>query len=498
MRIPVAVLVVLLGLPAAADQIPQAVTKAAEPATDSAKTLPDLGDASEVVVTPADERRIGRGFMRQARAHLDLLDDPELNAYLRTLAGKLTHAAGIEDDTYHFFIVNNAAVNAFAVPGGYIGVHTGLLLVSRSEGELASVLAHEIAHVTQRHIPRMLADQQRTTVPAIAALIAGILLAGSGSDAGSAAVAVTTAAVAQRQINFTRSFEEEADRLGMQTLVAADYDPRDMSAMFEVLLQSGRLYETALPEYLRSHPVTTRRIAEARDRATHYPAHTDPDSGAFAHMQARLRALSARDAKEAVRYFRAEHDSKRDTDANRYGLALALTRARDYGGAAKILDALVVKRPDFPAYLTAAAENSIAAGRLDEGLARYRRAAALLPDNAVVARYYAEALLKAKRADAARDWVRTALRSDARDPDLYRLLSRAAGEAGHLAEAHQAYAEYYYLNDEPKRALQQLKLAKQQPDANSYYQQSIAARALAIEAELKSDPSAADPVGDER
>ncbi len=489
MRVTVTLLILLLSLSAAADL-------SAEPPAERGKNLPDLGDASEVTVTPADERRIGRDFMRQARAHLDLLDDPELNQYLRTLGGKLTQAAGLGDETYHFFIVNNSAVNAFAVPGGYIGVHTGLLLMSRSEGELASVLAHEIAHVTQRHIPRMIADQQRTTVPTIAALIAGILLAGSGSDAGAAAIAVTQAAATQRQINFTRSFEEEADRLGMQTLVASGYDPRDMSAMFELLLQSGRLYETALPEYLRSHPVTTRRISEARDRATQYPAHTDPDDDAFVHMQARLRALSANDTKAAVRYFSAELDARRDTDANRYGLALALTRVRDYTASGKLLSALIVKRPAYPVYQIAAAENAIAAGRLNEGLAQYQRTAESLPNNPVVARYYAEALLKAKRAGAARDWARTALRGDEQNPDLYRLLSSAAGEAGHLAEAHQAYAEYYYLNGEPKRALQQLKLARQQPDANNYYQQSIAARIVAIEAELKSDPSATGPTPD--
>jgi predicted Zn-dependent protease len=216
------------------------------------------------------------------------------------------------------------------------------------------------------------------------------------------------------------------------------------------------------------------------------------------HMQARLRALTAHDAKAAVRYFNAELDAGRDTDANRYGLALALTRARDYAGSERQLNALIVKQPAYPAYQIAAAENTIASGHLKEGLARYQRAAEAFPDNPVLARYYAEALLKAKRAGTARDWARTALRSDEQNPDLYRLLSRAAGDAGHLAEAHQAYAEYYYLNGEPKRALQQLKLARQQPDANSYYQQSIAARIVSIESEIKSGPSTADPSPDGR
>lgn len=449
--------------------------------------LPDLGDASEITISPADEQRLGREFMRQARMHLNVLDDPVLWSYLQRIGEHIAIEAGASEGEFYFFLVNDKAFNAFAVPGGYVGVHTGLVMAAKTEAQLASVLAHEIVHVRQRHIPRMIAEQKRVTGPALLAMIAGVLLASSGSNAGQAAVALTSAALTQHQINFTRTFEEEADRLGMRALAAADYSAGAMPEMFEVMLQEGRLYESDLPEYLRTHPVTTRRISEARDRALAYKTAAGTDNANLEHAQARIRVITAPDSRSAVEWFRAERETGRNGDATRYGLALALTRARDYKGATRELDPLLAARPFYAPYVIADAENAMSAGNLGAALTRYDRALAKNPDEPLLQRYYAEALLKARQPLEARNWLRSALRSEPRDPELYRSLSRAAGDAGNLAEAHQAYAEYYYLNGDLPRAVEQLKLAERSAGSNPYYRESIATRIRAIETEIKSE-----------
>ena len=183
--------------------------------------LPDLGDQSASVITPLQERKLGEDIMRQARRRLTFLDDAELNYYLQALGQRLVAGSDSPRQEFHFYIVKDSSINAFAVPGGFISVHTGLLLATQSEAEFASVMAHEIAHITQRHIPRMIADAQRTTLPAMASVLAAVLLGAGGHPAGDAAIALTTATVAQRELNFSRSFEEEADRLGMNTLARA-------------------------------------------------------------------------------------------------------------------------------------------------------------------------------------------------------------------------------------------------------------------------------------
>ncbi|MDH5650141.1 MAG: M48 family metalloprotease, partial [Gammaproteobacteria bacterium] len=234
--------------------------------------LPDLGDESGALISPLEERRLGEDFMRQARHQLQFIDDPELVDYLQSLGNKLVAQSENTQQPFRFFLVNNPSINAFAVPGGFITVHTGLVLAAETESELSAVLAHEIAHITQRHIPRMFAAQKRTAAPAMAALLAAILMLEAGhTEGGEAAIALSTASMVQSQINFTRAHEEEADRVGTQIMADAGHDPRAMAAMFKRMQSWGRLYETNLPEFLRTHPLTGRRIAESENRANQYP-----------------------------------------------------------------------------------------------------------------------------------------------------------------------------------------------------------------------------------
>jgi predicted Zn-dependent protease len=449
--------------------------------------LPDLGDESAAVISPSQERKLGEDFMRRARSTLAFVDDPELNGYIQSLGQKLVSHSDTPQKEFKFFLVSDQSINAFAVPGGFVGVHTGLILATQSEGELASVLAHETVHVTQRHIPRLIAESQRTTLPAMAAILASILLAGSGHGQGAeAGIALTTAAVAQKGINYTRSFEEEADRIGMQVLTRAGFDPRAMPAFFERMQVLNRHNESSLPEFLRTHPVTINRIADARNRAERYPSPPTPDSGEFHHVRAKLRALAPGDPKEIIRGFRDNlaQGKYRDADAERYGYTLALLRDRQYTQARGEINRLVERHPQRPVYRVAQAEIEMAAGNRQEALAIYAAAHKRTPANAILQRRYAEALLKAGKPQAARNLLKTALRQQTDDPALYKLMAQAAGAAGKPLEAHQALAEHYYLNGNPKAAIEQLRIAARYAGDNFYVQSSLEARTNAIKEEL--------------
>jgi len=459
-------------------------------ATPIVGNLPDLGDESAAVLSPQDERRIGEDFMRQARAQLDLLDDPELNDYLQDLGRRLTTGVDALPD-FHFFLVNNSAINAFAVPGGYIGVHTGLLLAARSEAELAAVLAHETAHITQRHIPRLIAESQRVSGPALAAILAGILIAASGQPGGEAAILLTTAGMAQHELNFTRAFEQEADRIGMNILNNAGYDARAMPGFFEQMETLTRQYDNNLPEFLRSHPVTGRRIAESRNHAESFPVRTNPDASAFAHMQARLRFLGNK-PEVALKLFRANLENRDSAPraADQYGHALALFANQRHEEARRETALLLKARANYAPYHILRAEIELAAGYKPAGLKIYSDASRQFPASLALVQRHASALLKNGQPAQAQLLLDQAVRQRPREPALYKLLATAAGESGKRMDAHRAYGEYYFLTGQPRAAIEQFELAIRFAGSNFYYVSSLEARIKEIREILPPLPAA--------
>lgn len=445
--------------------------------------LPDLGDESGALLSPLEERRLGEDFMREARAKLDILDDPELNGYLRALGARLSRSTDTPTGFY-FFIVNNPDINAFAVPGGFIGAHAGLLLAARSESELAAVMAHETAHITQRHIPRMLTDSQRMSGPALAGILAGILLAASGLPGAEAAIAFSTAGLAQHQLNFTRSFEQEADRIGMNYLDAAGYDARSMPAFFERLDSLTRVYETSLPEFLRTHPITARRIAESRDHADHFPARVAQNELDFQLMQARLRVLSSK-PEAALSHYRGMLDAagKSPQQAVHYGLALAHLAGRQFANASDVASALIQQNPGQLNYTLLLADIEIGRGNLQKGLELYAAQVRKYPDVLALSQRYADALIKNRRMQEARVVLDNLTRTQRREPALFKMLATAAGDSGQPLEAHRAYGEYYYLIGQPRAAVEQMELALRHAHGKFYYVSSIEARIREIREE---------------
>lgn len=448
--------------------------------------LPELGDESGSLISPSQERKLGEDFMRTARRQLDIIDDPELNAYIQSLGQRLLSKKGpTAYQELHLFIIRDPSINAFAVPGGYIGVHTGLILATENEAELASVLAHETAHLTQRHLLRMNAEAKRISIPAMAALLAAILLAGSGHQGGEAAIAMTTATLAQKELNFTREFEQEADRIGMGLLVQAGYDARAMPAFFERMQSYTRLYENNLPEFLRTHPITTRRIAESRDQAEHYPVVKNPDATDFYHAQAKILVLSGDNTADTVRRFKntLENGRYQNKNAELYGYALALLENKQYPEARSTIQNLLAQHPDYRLYRITQAEIEMAAGNSAEALKLYAAAVKKSPMDYALTQRYAAALLKTDHPLEARNLLKAVVRKWPQDPALQKMFAIAAGNSGSLLEAHQAMAEYYYLSGNSDAAIAQLQIARRHAGENFYFLSSLDARIKEIREE---------------
>ena len=444
--------------------------------------LPDLGEESHQIMSPAEQKRLGEGFYRQARQYMDLLADPELNDYIQTLGRKLVISGGLPANSFTFFLIDDNMVNAFAVPGGYIGVNTGLILTARNEAELASVLGHEIVHVKQQHIPRMYSEQKRASLVNMATLLAGLLIGGQATEA---AIAVTSAQSQANQLTYTRLFEREADRLGIGILANAGYDTNAMPVFFNRMQQATRIYDSDVPEFLRSHPVTTDRIAEAKARAADYPPASPNDESMFRHMKAKIRAHDL-EPEDAIKHFHNNLQDNTDSMADRYGLTYALIGADQYEAAARETRILLDNDSDNPLYLILQAHLELKLGSADKALAHYRALYDEYPDSYAVNTYYAQALLTSNKPAEARQLLRKATRKFPLDTNFYQLLAQAEEQYGNKADSHRANAEYYYLFGEYTAAIQQLKIALSLTDKDNFYvQSSISARMKAIRLEQK-------------
>ena len=477
---------ILLTLTFAAQNVPAGTTQ----------NLPDMGDSAGGVVTPEFERRLGQAVMRQVRQSADVITDPEMESYIQSIGYQLVANSDDNQILFIFFVIDNPAINAFAAPGGVVGINSGVILNSDTESELAGVLAHEIAHVTQRHMARTYEAASKFSLPMMAAMVGAILLGIANPEAGQAAIAAVAGFSAQYQINFTRANEEEADRVGIQLLARSGFDPHGMPGFFQKLQKTSRYYRGDAPEFLQTHPLTSSRIAESIARAERYPVRKYSNSISYKLIRARLMADSFESPKEAVKFFETslETGGYPDMESARYGYALALTRANDFARAREQLGLLLKDDEENITYLLAAARLESAQRNFSAAVGIYQEAHKLYPDYWPVVHGYTRALLDAKQPGRARDLIRNYGRNHEPSLAYYDLLSQAEAESGSPAESGIAKAEYYYLTGGTQLAIDHLKFAQRQAELNYYQMERIKARLaqleykLTLEKELKLEP----------
>lgn len=442
-----------------------------------AENLPDLGEASQAVFSPQQERRIGEEIMQEVRADRSYLDDAELTEYLNNLGYRLVANSPDNRRAFEFFLVEDATLNAFALPGGYIGVHTGLIIASQSESELASVLAHEIAHIEQKHLSRIIAGTQQNSLTTLAAVAVAILAARSNPQVANAALATAQATSIQTQLNFTRDHEREADRVGLQILEHAGLDTHAMPVFFERLQKVGRVYDNNAPAYLRTHPLTTERIADVENRVASLPYKQIKSSLEFQLLRAKLRAMQGDPEQTVAHFAESLKDKKYESEpAARYGYAYALMRARQYDRAEQALTALrSIVKPN-PIVETLAANIKTASGQPAAALEIYRNAIKHFPQHRALIYGHAEMLLQNGQAKSAEKFLTRQIEAAQNDFRLYELLAKSHAAQGRTFLQHQAQAEAYARSGNAPAAIEQLQIALKSSDGNFYQLSSAEAR----------------------
>jgi beta-barrel assembly-enhancing protease len=455
--------------------------------------LPDLGDASAASLSEQQERTIGNRIMREVRIDPAYLDDAEVADYVSSVGARLLAVADGPRRDIDYFVVLDDTINAFALVGGHIGVHTALILLTQNESELAGVMAHETAHILQKHQARMMHGASRAQWTSLAALALAVLAArGAGSSGGQVTEAALSTAAAlqmQNQIDYTRDHEREADRVGLTLLERAGFDPHGMATFFERLLRSNRLNELkGMPSYLRTHPLTTERIAEMQDRLQGASTKMVPDSFEYRLARAKLRAMAG-SATEAVAYFRTslEDQTVMRPREDVYGLAFALRRAHELDAAWKTLEpirggtldtrplpVMGMALPPHPAFELLAGQLKTDMHREDEALAIYRSALRASPHYRGLAYAYVELLLQTGKNKEALADLEERLRSSPEDWRMHELQARAFEAAGRPIAQHRAQAEAYFRRGNLAAAVDQLELAVKRTRGSDFYEMSIA------------------------
>lgn len=444
----------------------------AQPAAHSEELLlPEMGNTADYGISPAEERRTGEAVIRNIRRGGGVVDDPLIEDYLDHLGYRLIANTRHADQHFKFFLINDKTLNAFALPGGFIGINYGLIMETESESELASVMAHEVAHITQRHHARSY-EAGSNQGPILAALIAAMILGGGDSQIGEAAFAASAAGMMQSQINFTRANEKEADHIGINMLANAGYDPMAMASFFGRLEKESRLYGSSMPEFLRSHPVSTNRVADATARAANLkPKKHSYDKQSFYLIRARIRAIAPENPREAVTEFTKRLESGRfqNRAAEEYGLALALINAKQYDRANTLLDKLLAKDPTRIAYLVAKGQIESSTKRTKQSQSTYAKALDLYPENKVIIYYYVESLLGNQQFAKARQLLAKILKTPGNLPQFYKFMAEAEAGLGNPSGVHHALAEYHFFLGQPQEAIRQMQLALKTSDKDDFY-----------------------------
>ncbi|HTX25121.1 MAG TPA: M48 family metalloprotease [Steroidobacteraceae bacterium] len=441
--------------------------------------LPDIGYPGGELIGKNDEYDVALMALREMRAQNVLIEDPESTEYIQSLGTRLAAQSLDGAAHFHYVVFNDSDINAEAVPGGLIFCNYGLILATANESELAGVLAHETAHVTQHHGVRGAEAQTRQTLTAAAAMLAAIVIGamGGGAPAVEGGIAAAQGMMVQQEINFSRGEEEEADRIGMGYLAAAGFDPEGMPDFFETFLQRYGYQESLYPKFLIDHPIFPDRIADARARAAQLPRPRNlKDSVSYGLIKERLRVITAPEDYDILGYYHKLATIGPPTLSDQYGLALALMRLNRPREAVAILQPLVTQNQSVTLLRSALGQAQVAAGDVPGGLKTFADAEVLFPRNVALSVRYAETLIKVGRPRQAHQLLDDLFDNAEPTPRQIELIAQAASAAGDMGDAYDYMGEYYIANGSLTLATQQFELALRVPHLTNVQRERFAAR----------------------
>lgn len=444
----------------------QGEPRPSSPGHNTLSSLPDLGDDVSSLVSPDQEYQLGRAWLRQLRGSTPIVADPIIQDYLEHLAYRLAFHSPLRNPDFSLVIIPDRSINAFAVPGGVIGINIGLILEAETEAETASVLAHELGHLSQRHFARQLAAQKQNHWLYLGSMLATIALAAKGNaDSAYALGASAQAAMIDRQLSYSRQYEQEADRIGMQTLVDSGMDPHAMPLFFRRLMRESRT-TNSVPEFVLTHPLSENRVNDTLNRANQYPQRLAQDSFSYQLVRVRLMANSMGYGNQGSAHFQQQlADAKADNERtfiNRLGLALSLNRERQFDKAREALAPLLAKDPQRIDYIIAEADINLTEQQFTKAMDQLENALRLNPRSYPLLMYYARASIAAGQPEKAIERLETLARDRADDPQVWSFLADAYAAAKKSLGVYRSRAEMYFLHGDEQRALEQLRLAANQ------------------------------------
>jgi len=438
-----------------------------------ANELPDLGDSSQLIISAKEEQAIAKAILREVAVSPEIVQDIEVIDYLKNLGNRLVAYSPNKTQQFNFFVVNESSINAFAMLGGVIGVHTGLILAANSESEVASVLGHEIAHVTQRHLPRMIAQQKNDSIKSILGIALALLVARANPQLSAGTMTAASAMGVQKQLDYTRDHEKEADRVGFQILTDAGFDGRAMVSFFGTLQKGSRFSEGAAPSFLRTHPITTERISDMSNRVKDTRYRQIPDNPDFVYIKSKLRATNGT-PQSAVDEFEGNIKDKRymNEAAERYGLASAYMRKNDFIRARQEVEWLKINAKKDVLIETLACKLEVATNHPAQALNLYLKALNLYPNHRALIYGLAELYLMTNEPEKTIRLINDKLNVYPDDSYFFELLSRAYSKEGKELLQYQAQSEAYYRKFNLPKAIEQMEFAAKSKDGN-FYQKSI-------------------------
>lgn len=438
-----------------------------------ANELPDLGDSSQLIISAKEEQAIAKAILREVAVSPEIVQDIEVIDYLKNLGNRLVAYSPNKTQQFNFFVVNESSINAFAMLGGVIGVHTGLILAANSESEVASVLGHEIAHVTQRHLPRMIAQQKNDSIKSILGIALALLVARANPQLSAGTMTAASAMGVQKQLDYTRDHEKEADRVGFQILTDAGFDGRAMVSFFGTLQKGSRFSEGAAPSFLRTHPITTERISDMSNRVKDTRYRQIPDNPDFVYIKSKLRATNGT-PQSAVDEFEGNIKDKRymNEAAERYGLASAYMRKNDFIKARQEVEWLKINAKKDVLIETLACKLEVATNHPAQALNLYLKALNLYPNHRALIYGLAELYLMTNEPEKTIRLINDKLNVYPDDSYFFELLSRAYSKEGKELLQYQAQSEAYYRKFNLPKAIEQMEFAAKSKDGN-FYQKSI-------------------------